>query len=135
MITTSEPATLSETATSEADPGWAAPGHRERLGDPCESRRTPAEGLEQAVHRRIAQRTWGRVRQLHVEVDAQRVIVRGSCPTYYLKQLALAAVQEALPGTPVEFDLIVAGADRRPTGIVSRTDVLAALARAAREQE
>jgi CBS-domain-containing membrane protein len=31
--------------------------------------------------------------------------------------------------------LIVAGADRRPTGIVSSTDVLAALARAAREQE
>jgi CBS-domain-containing membrane protein len=31
--------------------------------------------------------------------------------------------------------LIVAGADRRPTGIVSCTDVLAALTRAAREQE
>lgn len=31
--------------------------------------------------------------------------------------------------------LIVAGADRRLTGIVSSTDVLAALARAAREQE
>ncbi len=31
--------------------------------------------------------------------------------------------------------LAVAGADRRPTGIVSSTDVLAALARAAREQE
>lgn len=31
--------------------------------------------------------------------------------------------------------LIVAGADRRPAGIVSSTDVLAALARAAREQE
>jgi CBS-domain-containing membrane protein len=31
--------------------------------------------------------------------------------------------------------LIVAGADRRPSGIVSSTDVLAALARAAREQE
>jgi CBS-domain-containing membrane protein len=31
--------------------------------------------------------------------------------------------------------LIVAGTDRRPTGVVSSTDVLAALARAAREQE
>ncbi len=31
--------------------------------------------------------------------------------------------------------LIVAGTDRHPTGIVSSTDVLAALARAAREQE
>jgi CBS-domain-containing membrane protein len=30
---------------------------------------------------------------------------------------------------------IVAGADRRPAGIVSSTDVLAALARAARAQE
>ncbi len=31
--------------------------------------------------------------------------------------------------------LIVAGTDRRPTGIISSTDVLAALARAAHEQE
>jgi CBS-domain-containing membrane protein len=31
--------------------------------------------------------------------------------------------------------VVVAGADRRPTGIVSSTDLLAALARAAREQE
>jgi hypothetical protein len=108
MIATAEPATLCEVATSEANPAWAAPTSREGIAAPYGERRTTAEALEQAVRRRIAQRTWGRLRQLEVEVDAQRVIVRGSSPTYYLKQLALAAVQEALPATPVELDILVA---------------------------
>jgi hypothetical protein len=113
MIATAEPATLCELATSEANPGWVAPVPVERIADPCESRRPTGEALEQAVRRRIAQRTWGRLRQLHVEVDAHRVIVRGTSPTYYLKQLALAAVQEALSATPVELDIQVAKSEPR----------------------
>jgi hypothetical protein len=108
MIATAEPATLCEVATSEVNPGWVASAPLERIADPCGDSRTTAEALEQAVRRRIAQRTWGRLRQLQVEVDAQRVIVRGRSPTYYLKQLALAAVREALPTTAVELAIVVA---------------------------
>lgn len=108
MIATAEPATLCEVATPEADPGWAAPAAVQGIVEPGGDRRTPAQPLEQAVRRRIVQRTWGRLRQLQVEVGSQRVVVRGSSPTYYLKQLALAAVQEALPATPVELDIRVA---------------------------
>ena len=66
----------------------AAAGCREAEG----GWRTTPEVLEQAVRSGIAQRTWGRLRQLQVEVDTDRVVVRGSSPTYYLKQLALAAI-------------------------------------------
>lgn len=89
MIATAAPVTLCEVAS------------------PRKGRRATAEALEQAVRRRIAQRTWGRLCRLEVEVDARRVLVRGNSPTYYLKQLALAAVQEAFPATPVEFDIVV----------------------------
>jgi hypothetical protein len=94
MIATAEPATLCEMATAEA--------------------------LEQAVCRRIAQQTWGRLRQLRVAVDARRVIVRGSSPTYYLKQLALAAVQEVLPATSVELDIQVTKAEPPPVSPATR---------------
>jgi hypothetical protein len=103
MIAVAEPATLCEVAPFEA-----ATIATKNIVEAGGGRRTPIEALEQAVLRRIAQRTWGRLRQVHVEVDRQRVIVRGSAPTYYLKQLALVAVQEVLPDTPVEHDILVA---------------------------
>jgi hypothetical protein len=95
MTALAEPTTLDEVSRSEG--------------------RTRVEALEQAVRCRIVQRTWGRLRQLQVEVDTDRVVVRGSSPTYYLKQLALAAVQEVIPATPVELDIQVANAEARPT--------------------
>jgi hypothetical protein len=117
MIALAEPASLGEVATLEVNPGWAARVARKRTGDPGRKRRISVEGLEQLVLRRITQRTWGRLRQLYVEVNAQRVLVRGSSPTYYLKQLALAAVQETLPATPVELDILVTKAEpRRASG-------------------
>lgn len=69
----------------------------------------PAEdgALEQVLDRRIAQRTWGRLR-FRVRMGAGRVIIHGSSPTYYLKQLALAAVREVLPSAPVELKIRVA---------------------------
>jgi hypothetical protein len=70
----------------------------------------PAE-LEQTLERHIAQRTWGRLRALRVEVTENRVIVRGSTQWYYVKQLAIQAVLEALgPASrlPFEVDIEVA---------------------------
>ena len=40
-------------------------------------------------------RTNGRVYDLHVETIGGRVVVHGRCDSHYVKQLALAAVQEA----------------------------------------
>jgi len=48
------------------------------------------------IERQIATRTWGRIRRLRVEATPERVMVVGSTPSYYLKQLALAAISESL---------------------------------------
>ena len=48
------------------------------------------------IERRIMERTWRRIRQLRVEVYPGRVVVQGQTLSYYAKQLAILAVQEAL---------------------------------------
>jgi hypothetical protein len=50
----------------------------------------------QLIERRIMERTWRRIRHLRVEVYAGRVVVQGQTLSYYAKQLAILAVQEAL---------------------------------------
>jgi hypothetical protein len=57
--------------------------------------------LGQIIERRIAERTWRQIRQLRVEVRAERVVVHGQTLRYYAKQLAILAVQEALRETGV----------------------------------
>jgi hypothetical protein len=52
--------------------------------------------LAQIIERRIAERTWRRIRQLRVEVCAERVVVHGQTVWYYAKQLAIQAVLETL---------------------------------------
>jgi hypothetical protein len=63
--------------------------------------------LEQALERHIAQRTWGRIQRLGVELAEDRVIVHGCTATYYAKQLALVAVREVLDAMPVQLDIQV----------------------------
>lgn len=48
------------------------------------------------LQRWIDQRTGGRVYRLRVETAGQRVIVHGYTGSYYVRQLALAAVLDAL---------------------------------------
>jgi hypothetical protein len=61
----------------------------------------------EAVERQIRNRTWGRIRRLHVEWKGNRVVVQGSAPTYYVKQLALQAVRELDREVPVDLDIEV----------------------------
>ena len=72
-----------------------APLAREEMlgGAPVQAGRA---GLEQMIERRIVARTWRQIRQLRVELCAERVVVHGQTPRYYAKQLAILAVQEAL---------------------------------------
>jgi hypothetical protein len=52
--------------------------------------------LGQSIERRIVERTRRRIRQLRVRVRAERVVVHGQTLSYYVKQLAIQAVLEAL---------------------------------------
>ncbi len=54
----------------------------------------------------IARRTGDRVRNLRVETVDGRVIVRGCCDSYHVKQLALAAVRDAFEASESQCDRI-----------------------------
>jgi hypothetical protein len=71
--------------------------------------------LEEDLERRILQRTWGRIHQLQVERQEDQVIVRGYCPSYYIKQLALLAVQEMGETISVRFEVQVGEGAPRPS--------------------
>jgi hypothetical protein len=53
--------------------------------------------IGQIIERRIVERTWRRIRQLRVEVCAERVVVHGQTLRYYAKQLAIQAVLRGYP--------------------------------------
>jgi hypothetical protein len=54
------------------------------------------EALEQAIKDRIVNRTGGRMRALAIELTDRALIVRGTAPCYYVKQLALQGVLDVL---------------------------------------
>lgn len=60
----------------------------DRSGSVCTSR------LLSEIKDHVAERTWGRIRRLHVEDRDHYVIVRGHTTTYYAKQLAIEAALE-----------------------------------------
>jgi len=55
----------------------------------------------------VAKSTHGRIRRLSVDCDHDRIVVRGNTSTYYAKQLALKAVRNLVPETPVQLDIKV----------------------------
>jgi hypothetical protein len=71
--------------------------------------------LEGDLERRIVQRTWGRIHRLQVERKGDQLIVRGHSPSYYVKQLALLAVQEMGDAVPVHLDIQVGEEAVRPS--------------------
>jgi hypothetical protein len=80
----------------------------------CErEHRAVGPDLQEALERQIAQRTWGRLHRLTVELKGERLLVRGYAPTYYVKQLALLAVQEVCETTPVDVEIAVGPGDAR----------------------
>lgn len=56
-----------------------------------------AERLAASIERAVQRETRGGVRNLSVVVSRNGVLLRGRCPTYYLKQLAQHAAM-TLPG-------------------------------------
>ena len=51
---------------------------------------------QDVVERGLHRRTWGRLRDLRVELVGNTAIVRGWTNSYYIKQLAIQALLEAL---------------------------------------
>jgi uncharacterized small protein (DUF1192 family) len=81
----------------------------------CNLLRAAGPELDEDLERRIRQRTWGRIHQLQVERQGDHMIVRGYCPSYYIKQLALLAVQEMEERIPVRLEIEVGEAGPRPS--------------------
>jgi hypothetical protein len=74
---------------------------------------TPAPertGLQEVLEPRLQQRTWGRLRDLRVQILGNRVIVQGQTDSYYVKQLAIQTLLDALEGSEwipdVEIDVV-----------------------------
>ena len=67
---------------------------------------------KESIKRRIAQRTGGRIRLLRVETIGSRVVICGSAPSYYVKQLALRGACDVLgsaAANQIELNVEVSG--------------------------
>ena len=59
--------------------------------------------VEQRITRHIQMRTGGRLRQLQFEEKENRLLIHGVASSYYIKQLALAAIVDVMgPATSAE---------------------------------
>jgi hypothetical protein len=77
----------------------------------CES----ADEQARSIERHIAERTWGRVHRLAVEVADDGVRVTGWVRSYYVKQLAIQACLEALDGlAPARLEVDIEVAEMAP---------------------
>jgi hypothetical protein len=63
--------------------------------------------LQVELERHIQIRTGRRIRDLSVELNSDRVVLRGYTATYYLKQLAQQGVRELLPGVGLDNAIVV----------------------------
>ena len=66
--------------------------------------------IQQEVERRVQIRTGRRVRNLTVELQPERVILRGRANCYHVKQLAQHAVRDILHDAHVENAIAVESA-------------------------
>jgi hypothetical protein len=59
------------------------------------------------LERHVHQRTGGRIRELAVELQPERVILRRRTASYHVKQLAQHGVWDLLPQTPLDNAIVV----------------------------
>jgi len=66
------------------------------------------EQIERTLQRVINERTAGRLRHLEIEVQEDRILVRGTSSSYYVKQLAIDSLLKALDGSQVQtLDMVI----------------------------
>jgi hypothetical protein len=61
-----------------------------------EEGRSRSAELEQAIRRRIVQRTGNQIQTLEVKVIGNRVVISGCAPCYYVKQLAIQGALDVI---------------------------------------
>jgi hypothetical protein len=60
------------------------------------------------LERRIQARTGRRIRDLTIELQPERIVLRGQTSTYYVKQLAQHSVRDVFPSIDLENAIVVA---------------------------
>jgi len=64
--------------------------------------------LSQAeLEHQVQARTGRRVRNLAIQLDEERIILRGHVSSYYLKQLAQHGIHDLMPQISVTNDIVV----------------------------
>ena len=63
--------------------------------------------LHAELEQHVYFRTGRRIHDLVIEVSAERVVLRGRTPSYYVKQLAQHGVREVLPAVSLENAIVV----------------------------
>jgi len=66
-----------------------------------------ATQLQQDLEKQVSMRTGRRVRNLAVELESERVVLRGLTSTYHIKQLAQHGVRELLPNMRLDNVIVV----------------------------
>jgi hypothetical protein len=67
----------------------------------------PHLNLQEELERQVAERTGRRVRNLAVEIEPDRIRLRGQTSTYHVKQLAQHGIRDLVPNIHLENVIIV----------------------------
>jgi cell division protein YceG involved in septum cleavage len=59
------------------------------------------------LEQQVQIRTGRRVRNLVIELESERVVLRGQVTTYYVKQLAQQSIQDLMPQVPLDNAIVV----------------------------
>ena len=63
--------------------------------------------LQNELKEWVLHRTGRRVRDLDIELNAERIVLKGCATSYHIKQLAQQGVQERLPHVQLENAIVV----------------------------
>ena len=63
--------------------------------------------LQNELKQCVLHRTGRRVRDLDIELDAERIVLKGCASSYHIKQLAQQGIQERLPHVQLENAIVV----------------------------
>jgi hypothetical protein len=63
--------------------------------------------MEGELERHIQSRTGRRIRDLSIELQPERIVLRGETATYYVKQLAQHSVRDVFPHIDLENAIVV----------------------------
>jgi hypothetical protein len=95
------------TSAADAAAATSGPSAAESVATPLREPRTNAVAIAQSIERAIRRGARLGVRELEVQVRADGVHLRGTCSTYYCKQLAQHAASTVVNGTRLHNEIEV----------------------------